>query len=166
MLNRLRQYGFTKQDLIIIFFLLAAFAAGLIIKLAGWKPADTFDYSQSDKEFIQHTDSAFAHLDNKPLTPQQEERLAQLKKFADSLYTEKENSPKDKPELPPGKKININTALTADLTSLPGIGEVTAERIIEYREKKKGFKKIEDLMNVKGIGEKKFAKIKDFIVVE
>ena len=41
-----------------------------------------------------------------------------------------------------------------------------AERIVEYREQKKGFKKIEDIMNVKGIGEKKFEKIKDYVAVE
>ncbi len=166
MLNRLRDLGFTKQDLIIISFLLAAFAAGLIIKFSGWKPADSYDYSQADKNFRENVDTAFTKLDNKPLSREQEEKLQTLKKFSDSLYTEKENLPKEKPELPAGKKININSAYALDLEALPGIGEVTAERIIEYREQKKGFKKIEDLMNVKGIGEKKFEKIKDYIVVE
>jgi len=166
MLNRLRQYGFTKQDLIITAFLLTALTAGVIIKLSGWNAVTSYDYSSADKNFIQHVDTAFSKLDSKPLTKEQEEKLAALKKFSDSLYNDKENITKDKPGLPPGKKININNALAGDLTALPGIGEVTAERIIEYREQKKGFKKIDELMNVKGIGEKKFAKIKDYIVVE
>lgn len=63
-----------------------------------------------------------------------------------------------------GNKININTCTKEELLSLPGIGEVLAERIIEYREKTP-FKKLEDLMNVSGIGEKKFESIKDMIVV-
>jgi competence protein ComEA len=64
------------------------------------------------------------------------------------------------------KKININLAYTADLQRLPGIGKVTADRIIEYREQNNGFGKIEDLMKVRGIGAKKFGKIKDLITVE
>src|ERR1041385_6433314 len=54
--------------------------------------------------------------------------------------------------------VNLNTATTADLEALPGIGPAMAARIIEYRQKNSGFKKIEDLMNVKGIGEKVFLK--------
>ena len=50
--------------------------------------------------------------------------------------------------------VNLNTATVSQIAALPGIGEKTAERIIEYREKNGGFKKVEDLMNVKGIGEK------------
>lgn len=61
--------------------------------------------------------------------------------------------------------VNLNTATAADLESLPGIGKSTAQRIIEYRQKSGGFKKVEELMNVKGIGEKSFLKIKDRLTV-
>lgn len=62
------------------------------------------------------------------------------------------------------EKININTATKDELTSLNGIGEATANKIINYRNKNK-FKEIEDMMNVPGIGEAKFNNIKDYICV-
>ncbi len=62
-------------------------------------------------------------------------------------------------------KININTASKKELVTLKGVGNKIADRIIEYR-KAHPFKTIEDLMNVKGIGQKLFAKIKDLITVK
>jgi competence protein ComEA len=61
--------------------------------------------------------------------------------------------------------LNLNTATVEQLETLPGIGRKTAERILEYRTKSGGFKRIEDLMNVKGIGEKSFLKLKPLIAV-
>jgi competence protein ComEA len=63
------------------------------------------------------------------------------------------------------KTINLNTATIEQLETLPGIGRKTAERIIEHREKVGAFKKVEELMNVKGIGEKSFLKIKPLLSV-
>ena len=65
----------------------------------------------------------------------------------------------------PAATVNINTATAEQLASLPGIGPKTAERIVEYRQKHGSFKKIEELMNVKGIGEKSFLKLKPRITV-
>jgi competence protein ComEA len=61
--------------------------------------------------------------------------------------------------------LNLNAATEAQLEALPGIGAATATRIVEYRKKNGGFKKVEDLMNVKGIGEKSFLKLKALITV-
>jgi competence protein ComEA len=65
----------------------------------------------------------------------------------------------------PSTPINLNTATQTQLESLPGIGAKAAQRILEFRQKNGSFKKIEDLMNVKGIGEKNFLKLKPYITV-
>ncbi|MGN0115661.1 MAG: ComEA family DNA-binding protein [Acutalibacteraceae bacterium] len=61
--------------------------------------------------------------------------------------------------------ININTATAEELTQLKGIGEVIAGRIVDYRNENGAFSSIEDIMNVSGIGEKKFEAIRDNISV-
>jgi competence protein ComEA len=61
--------------------------------------------------------------------------------------------------------LNLNSASVAQLEALPGIGRATAERIVEYRQKNGAFKKAEDLMNVRGIGEKSFLKLKPLVTV-
>jgi competence protein ComEA len=65
----------------------------------------------------------------------------------------------------PSAPLNLNTATQSQLETLPGIGAATAKRILEYRQKNGGFKKIEELMNVKGIGEKSFLKLKPHVTV-
>ena len=66
---------------------------------------------------------------------------------------------------PAAALLNLNTATQAELEKLPGVGAATAKTIIEYRQKNGGFKKIEELMNVKGIGEKSFLKLKPLVTV-
>ncbi len=61
--------------------------------------------------------------------------------------------------------VNLNTATAEQLDSLPGVGPKVAARIIEYRQKNGPFKKIEDVMNVRGVGEKNFLKIKSRLTV-
>lgn len=62
-------------------------------------------------------------------------------------------------------KVNINNATIEDLDKLPGIGEATANKIINYREENGDFKSIEELKNVNGIGSKKYEQIKDEITL-
>ena len=63
-------------------------------------------------------------------------------------------------------KVNINTAMESELNTLPGIGEVLAKRILDYRSTNGFFKTTEDIRNVTGIGEKRFNDIKDLITVK
>jgi len=61
-------------------------------------------------------------------------------------------------------KVDINSATCEELARLPGVGEVLAGEIIKYRKSIGKFEEIDDLKNVKGIGEVKFSKIKDYII--
>lgn len=62
-------------------------------------------------------------------------------------------------------KININTATESQLDTLPGVGPSTAMKIIEYRNTNGKFKKIEDIKEVKGIGEAKYEDLKNYITI-
>lgn len=64
-----------------------------------------------------------------------------------------------------GEKVNINQANQTELETLPGIGPSLAQRIIEYRQENGNFQKIEDIQNVKGIGDSKYSNIKDSICI-
>ena len=166
MFARLKNIGFTGQDIIIISFLLVSFFAGLAIKFSGWDPAPEYSYSKADKEFEQSLKQAFTGIDSKPLSEEQLRRINELNLLNDSLLSSKEIRKQGTKESALHKKINLNTASADELALLPGIGNAMASRIIDFRNSRKGFKSIDDLKSVKGIGEKKFNKLKDFIVLE
>ncbi len=65
----------------------------------------------------------------------------------------------------PVSKVNLNTATVEQLESLPGIGPTLAARIVEYRQKAGGFKSVQEVVNVKGIGEKSFAKLQPHLTI-
>ncbi|WP_404329342.1 helix-hairpin-helix domain-containing protein [Mesobacillus maritimus] len=67
---------------------------------------------------------------------------------------------------PGAGKVNLNTATTSELETLPGIGPAKSSAILEYRESNGAFKTIEDLKSISGIGEKTFEKLKDLITVK
>ena len=73
--------------------------------------------------------------------------------------------PEPAPE-PAVERLELNRATRAELETLPGIGEVLAERIVAWRSANGPFVSVEQLMDVEGIGEKKFAEIQDSVFVE
>ena len=93
--------------------------------------------------------------------------LAQILNDGDKVYVPNKAEEIEDYKETTGKSstVNLNTATLEELTSLPGIGESTAQKIIDYRKQNGKFKAIEDLKNVSGIGESKFDNIKDKITV-
>ena len=61
--------------------------------------------------------------------------------------------------------VNLNTATMAQLETLPGIGPATAQRIVDYRQQNSSFKKVEELMNIRGIGEVSFLKLRPLVTL-
>lgn len=64
-----------------------------------------------------------------------------------------------------GGLVNLNTASISDLDSLPGIGPALAQRILDFRERNGGFRTVEDLLEVPGIGSKKFEELRELVTV-
>lgn len=73
----------------------------------------------------------------------------------------------DGAEAVPGQpaRVNLNSSSLAQLDTLPGVGPVLAQRIIDYRAKRGGFRSVEELRQVDGIGEETFARLKDLVTV-
>ena len=70
------------------------------------------------------------------------------------------------PAIQPEEPININTATVEELTELPRIGEITATRIVKWREENGPFASTEELMNVQGIGERLYERMRPHVMVE
>lgn len=66
----------------------------------------------------------------------------------------------------PARPVDLNQASAEELTTIPGVGLALAQRIVEFREKEGPFRRVEDLMKVKGIGEKSFQKMRQHVKVE
>ena len=168
----MKMFSFTKSEIKVILFIVSVLITGYSIKyykyLKNGSPVMPFDFTVSDSVFIQK--SGMINTSSQKLLKTDSSEInselgADLKAEEDSLFKEQKNGRSDKSDDLNGRVININTAGKEELTELPGIGESTAEKIIDYR-KEKGFKKSEDIMNVKGIGKKKYEKLKKYIKTE
>lgn len=165
--NIFKYLSFTRSETKVILFIVSAIIIGFSIKYYKQVFGDT---NTKNQDYFSKTDERFLSKSRNPgfdtLDNQKKEKI--LRTSDDSLKNaEKEKKTKSKKEIAlEGKQININTASKDELMLLPGVGESIASRIIEYRELNNGFKNIEDIMEVKGIGKKKFEKMKDYIKVE
>ena len=155
--------GFTQTEIKVVLFLTVLFVIGLGAKYLffqnGIADAKKYDYSAQDSLFeaikISDNVNGDKEIDSKVVDYKQE--------VLDFNTTNFKNSKK---EVPPEKSININTASLEDLIKLPGIGEKTAGSILDLRKKITRFKKLDDILNVKGIGTSKLNKIKRYIYIE
>ena len=165
-----RHLSFTKSETKVILFIVTALIIGFSIKfykqVLGETEIQKKDYfSDTDKRFLEKS-ARLNNPDFEKLT--YDEKVKILQASEDSLkQAEKEKKSLSKKEQKlEGKQININTAAKDELMQLPGVGEKTALLIMEYRENNSSFKTIEDIMEVKGIGPKKFDKMKKYLKVE
>ncbi|MBT8386955.1 MAG: helix-hairpin-helix domain-containing protein [Ignavibacteria bacterium] len=162
MLKKLSEkIGFTQTEIKVILFLIVVFLVGAAYSIVTSNNKGeyiNFDYSEQDSLFLLYKEN-FPKGDNSPnASVDIKAEVLELK----SLDFEQNK----KPPLPQEKSININTAGANQFISLPGIGEKTAKKIILLRDEKGGFKNLEELMDVRGIGEVKFNKIKKFLYIE
>jgi competence protein ComEA len=165
MLKRIsKKIGFTETEIKVILFLIIFLIVGY-----GYRAFTTenpeenitfFDYSEQDSIFYQ-----YSKINQKLLEAEETSTsLAQIREEVLGISEEKWQTQK-KP-LPEENSINLNTADLDELTRLPGIGIKTAEKIIELRDSRGGFNSIEELKNVKGIGEVKFNNVKKFLYIK
>ena len=159
-----KKFGFTQTEVLVILFLAGLFLLGFVY-------VEFIKKESNDNKFIDYTkqDSLFYYYSN--LNPEidfEDSTLIsnlEIKKRVLELSDTIEYVKKDISALAE-KSINLNKAGISDLVKLPGIGEKTAEKIIQLRNERGKFKRIEELMDIKGIGEVKFNKIKKFLYIE
>ena len=176
----IRKLSFTQAELKTILFISVIIIAGFSIKYVKhlYSEDKPYNYSSADLSFKSGAEKYSALQDtgtvinlteqgNDTLTETELRELKEkIRSAEDSVNSEIQKDKKGKKESAlEGKTININNATKEELIALPGIGEAMAERIINYRNDHNGFKKTEDIMKVKGIGKKKYEKLKNYITV-
>lgn len=156
-----RFFGFTPTESKVVLFLIITFVIGSGVKIyKSYFPQDLskdFDYSEQEREFNQRS----RRIDSLEATKRDEDPKSSRGKRSSST-----SRPKTSKGVQPGIIINLNTASKKELMQLPGVGEAMAERILLYREDKGRFQTVEELRKVKGIGGKKFEKLRPMVKVE
>ena len=159
-----KKIGFTETEIFVILFLSVLFIIGFIY-VEFFKHKNTeevkFDYSKQDSLFEYYSKTDYLNIDENSSNDYSKEIKKEVLELSDSIaYVKKDISSLKE------NSIDINKADITELVTLPGIGEKTAEKIIELRTEKGQFRRLEELMEVKGIGEVKFNKIKKFLYIK
>lgn len=153
--------GFTETEIKVILFLLAIFIIGFSYKYFFFDENKAvyreFDYSKQDSMFYAAIKRDSLEQLNKINTQENIDYKQKVSDFNKSKVVKENNI---------SKKFDINRIDVKSLISLPGIGQKTAENIVKYRTEKKGIKNLQELLNIKGIGNFKYNKIIKYLYIE
>lgn len=172
--NKYIEFIQNNIQLIVIFLLALIFIGGVYILRPRGEQNNTSQIIDQQNERLANLEKTVGQLTEKinQITDQNNQiadninngKVAGVATAADSKSPTAQTANKATANAPQGK-ININTASATQLDSLPGIGQTYAQRIIDYRNSNGGFKSIEEIKNVKGIGDKTFEKFKEQITI-
>ena len=160
------QMSFTPTERAVVLTLVAAFVVGLGVRMfrGGEGAAPAFDYSRADSEFAAKSAAPAAGSARGAAIEDSNDVSGGPSGVSDPGRTTAARPPRT--AAPAAGRIELNTATKRDLMSLPGVGEVIAERILLYREEHGAFAKVDDLLRVRGIGKKTLEKIAPFCFVQ
>ncbi len=154
--------GVARYELRAVLLILAGIVIGLSVKfMRGETSPEMYSLRAADNLYRSLDSLADAEKTTFTGVDTAGNALPELAKGDTVVHAESPFPTAKKKEMPSGK-INLNTATKAELMKLPGVGESTAEKIIEFR-KNQPFRAAEDIMNIKGIGQKKFEKMAPFL---
>lgn len=160
-----KKTGFTNIELKVILFLTFTLIAGFIYKnFIKEQPvlnqAELFDYTVEDSLFFNPPGEKF----NDSIQMNLQKDVDYKQEVLD--FNNRSFKKSTKKTLPAENSINLNSAPLEDLMKLPGIGQKTAQSILDLRSKMGKFNKVDDLLKVKGIGKTKLNNIKKYIFIE
>lgn len=157
-----QKLGLSSTEFKLVSFVVISFIFGLVLNqffgISNKTKLLEFDYSVQDSLFFSNVSET---EDDSQVYKSDVVSKEEVLDFNSSKFKNV-----SKKVLPAEKSININSATKQELIQLPGIGEKTAEAIIQFREKNGKFRKLQDLKKVKGIGDKKFENIIKYIYIQ